>query len=115
VRRGRSSLARSLRFGSRLEREEALAKNGRVVSGCMIGVLYGIHPAAHDSKGGLEDGAEKQTVWLAPTRPELQARSVAREPLAHSGASMPVGSNGALMYSGIGGVLMRVTEYLFGW
>jgi len=65
-----------LRLGSELEVEEALAKNGRLVCGNMIGILRGIlpTPADADAAAALHQSA-KQTVWLAAAAPAIDARA----------------------------------------
>mmetsp|Transcript_814 Transcript_814/g.2222 ORF Transcript_814/g.2222 Transcript_814/m.2222 type:complete len:380 (-) Transcript_814:331-1470(-) len=104
-----------LRLGSELEVEEALAKNGRLVCGNMIGILRGIlpTPADADAAAALHQSA-KQTVWLAAAAPAIDARAQVRQPLGGSG----VVGGGALQpiaQPGLGALLLRLTEYILGW
>lgn len=110
---------------------EALAKNGRLVAGFLVGVLPGIHPTEGQAEaaaargalggGGARGGPEqalsgmKQTAWFAPVQPQLDPSSLVRAPLGGAGSGAGGGAGALVAAGGLGGLLLRLTEYLFGW
>jgi len=113
-----------VRLSCALEQEEALAKNGRIVHGSMIGVLKGILPRGSSADSGhLATSRTKQTVWFMPPAPDLDSRAKAAPSLAvgpgaqASSGSGPVARLDIHPYtgSGLAGMLTRATEYFFGW
>jgi len=107
-----------VRYASALDLDEALAKNGRVVHGSMVGVLAGVQPregrtgdAAATRRAGKPTN---QTVWFVPPAPAMDPSRDAVRPLAKQ-PGPGVRADEVASATGIRGVVMRATEYLFGW
>lgn len=93
-------------FGAKHEQQQALAKNGRIVHGMMLGVIEGVVPAGSESVVGKHNGAKPR----APLRLQQPRGAAHKENLLRQKLHPPAASETGLLASFNG-----LCEYAFGW
>jgi len=90
-------------FGTKREQQQALAKNGRIVHGVMVGVIEGILPAG--SEGVLGDDANQTPHAALRLQHDRGAQYTVRPKLDAS----------AKADTGLVALSNALLEYAFGW